>query len=113
MGLSGEARARYLGRGTPPGVHGRPVGALCPESGWPSLTYHRYDCRVIFVNMTAMSYLEGMTPVEIRLKEVRKDRGLTQVQLAEKAAIDQATISRIEAGTSSINLHVLDRLCGP
>ncbi len=61
--------------------------------------------------MTAASYLEGMTPVEIRLEEVRKDRGLTQIQLAEKAAIDQATISRIEAGTSSINLDVLNRLC--
>lgn len=49
--------------------------------------------------------------MEIRLKEVRKGRGLTQVQLAEKSTIDQATISRIEAGTSSINLDVLTRLC--
>ena len=61
--------------------------------------------------MISTSYVGTMTPVEIRLREIRKDRGLTQVQLAKKTGIDQATLSRIEKGTASIGLDVLDRLC--
>ena len=57
------------------------------------------------------SYLYGMTPVEIRLRDVRRKQGLTQVQLAKRTRIDQATLSRIESGTSSISLDLLDRLC--
>ncbi|MHC4091580.1 MAG: helix-turn-helix domain-containing protein [Planctomycetota bacterium] len=52
-----------------------------------------------------------MTPVEIQLREMRKRRNLTQVQLAVRTGIDQATISRIESGTSAIALDVLERLC--
>ncbi len=52
-----------------------------------------------------------MTPVEIRLREMRKALGLTQVQLAKKAHMDQGDISRIEKGTKQITLDVLDRLC--
>ena len=52
-----------------------------------------------------------MTPVEIRLREVRTAAGFTQAQLAEKANLDQGQISRIEAGTTLIHIDVLDRLC--
>lgn len=52
-----------------------------------------------------------MTPVEIRLREKREAAGLTQLQLAEKAGLDQGHVSRIEAGRASIGLDVLDRLC--
>ena len=55
--------------------------------------------------------LGTMTPVEIRLREMRKALGLTQVQLAKKAHMDQGDISRIEKGTKQITLDVLDRLC--
>ena len=52
-----------------------------------------------------------MTPIEIRLREIRRDRGFTQVQLAEKTGIDQGTISRIESGTDMIRMDSLERLC--
>ena len=61
--------------------------------------------------MIIKSYYWGMTPIEIRLQQLRKDCGLTQVQLASKTGIDQATISRIEAGRSLVSLDVLERLC--
>lgn len=48
----------------------------------------------------------------MRLREVRKARGLTQVQLAQRTGLDQATISRIERGRGGIDYDVLDRLCG-
>ncbi len=52
-----------------------------------------------------------MTPVKIRLREIRIGAGLTQVELAKRARMDQADISRIEKGAKAISLDVLDRLC--
>ena len=52
-----------------------------------------------------------MTPVEIKLREVRKSAGLTQAQVAKKAGMAQGEISRIESSATMISLDVLDRLC--
>ena len=52
-----------------------------------------------------------MTPVQIRLREVRKSVGLTQAELAKKAGMAQGEISRIESNATMISLDVLDRLC--
>lgn len=60
---------------------------------------------------TDVHILCGMTPVEIRLRELREAAGLTQSRLAEKAGLDQGHVSRIESGRASIGLDVLDRLC--
>ena len=52
-----------------------------------------------------------MSPIQVRLRDIREKRGLTQVQLAERTGLDQATISRIERGRGGIDYDVLDRLC--
>jgi transcriptional regulator with XRE-family HTH domain len=45
------------------------------------------------------------------IRRVREHRGLTQVELAERAAVRQATISAIEnAQTSGVEFDVLARL---
>jgi transcriptional regulator with XRE-family HTH domain len=49
-------------------------------------------------------------PVTIRLREVREAKGLTQAGLARASGVPQPTISRIERGTSAIDLGVLERL---
>jgi transcriptional regulator with XRE-family HTH domain len=36
----------------------------------------------------------------MRLRETRKQRGLTQIQLSELAGVEQGTISRLENGES-------------
>jgi len=52
-----------------------------------------------------------LSPISLRLREVRKDRKLTQAELAERSGVPQSTISRIEAGgTGSITLANLERL---
>lgn len=52
-----------------------------------------------------------LSPISVRLREVRKDRKLTQAELAEKSGVPQSTISRIEAGgTGSITLAHLESL---
>jgi len=52
-----------------------------------------------------------MSPVQMRLRELRKARGLTQVQLAERCGMPQSTISRIESGsTTGVDFDTLDRV---
>ena len=52
-----------------------------------------------------------MTPIEIRLREMRKSKGWTQAQLAKKVGMAQGEISRIESSATMMSLNVLDRLC--
>ena len=42
-----------------------------------------------------------------RIAELRKERGLTQTQLAERCGLQQAHIARIEAGRYSVGLDTL------
>ena len=52
-----------------------------------------------------------MSPIQIRLRELRTGKGLTQVQLAELCGMPQSTISRIESGsTTGVDFETLDRL---
>lgn len=46
-----------------------------------------------------------------RLKRARKDKHLTQEQLAEKIDVSIAFLSRIERGSSQINLKRLSQIC--
>jgi transcriptional regulator with XRE-family HTH domain len=42
-----------------------------------------------------------MTPVRLRVREWRDLREMSQIELAEKAGIRQATLSAIESGTTT------------
>ena len=46
-----------------------------------------------------------------RLKKARKNKNLTQEQLAEKIDVSIAFLSRIERGSSQINLKRLSQIC--
>ena len=53
-----------------------------------------------------------MTPIRVRLKELRKRRGLSQQALGELAGVKQATISEFERGLKKqLDFRILDRLC--
>jgi transcriptional regulator with XRE-family HTH domain len=53
-----------------------------------------------------------VTPIRVTLREAREAAGLTQVELAERAGIRQATVSDIETGKSGrLDLDVFDRIC--
>lgn len=52
-----------------------------------------------------------MTPISLRLAALRKAKGLTQAQLAEKSGVPQGTISRMETGqTGGVDLANLEKL---
>lgn len=46
----------------------------------------------------------------MRLAEIRKKRGLTQVELADMAGCEQATVSRVENGSEAVTLRQLRQL---
>lgn len=46
----------------------------------------------------------------MRLAQIRKRRGLTQVELAEMSGVEQATISRVERGSDAVTLRTLRQI---
>jgi putative transcriptional regulator len=51
-------------------------------------------------------------PVEIRLKQVREQKGLSQYELAQKAAMSPQNIQKLEQGRAKgVQLDTLDKLC--
>ena len=46
----------------------------------------------------------------LRIKEVRKNKKLTQTQLAEKIGIDYKHLSRIEVGSSYPSINTLEKI---
>ncbi|MDJ0798363.1 MAG: helix-turn-helix transcriptional regulator [Calothrix sp. MO_167.B12] len=51
-------------------------------------------------------------PVEVRLKEIRTDRGISQNELARRLEMSLANVQKIEYGKAkSIPLETLDKLC--
>ena len=46
-----------------------------------------------------------------RLAELRRARGLTQVQLAQRAGVHESQLARYEAGRAQPTLDVVRRLC--
>jgi transcriptional regulator with XRE-family HTH domain len=52
-----------------------------------------------------------MTPISIRLEQLRTAHGWSQAELARRSGVPQPTISRLEAGkTRTIDLDNLERL---
>jgi putative transcriptional regulator len=53
-----------------------------------------------------------LTVIRFRLKEVREARELTQLELAQRVGVRQATISDLETGRAkTLRLTLLDALC--
>ncbi|MFD4660851.1 helix-turn-helix domain-containing protein [Kitasatospora sp. NPDC058444] len=48
--------------------------------------------------------------VGARLRSMRRERGLSQVQLQERSGVDNKTISRVENGHRNVGLDELVRL---
>ncbi|MCH7892389.1 MAG: helix-turn-helix transcriptional regulator [Gemmatimonadetes bacterium] len=52
-----------------------------------------------------------MTPLTLRIRELREVKDWSQAELARRSGVDQAIISRLESGeTQSINLPNLEKL---
>ena len=45
-----------------------------------------------------------------RIKEIRKEKGLTQAQLAEKLGVFQSVIQKVESGTVDLDLTWMKKL---
>ncbi len=52
-------------------------------------------------------YKKHLKSIGVRLKRLRKERGITQQELAYDCEVNLSTIQRIEAGTQNITLNIL------
>lgn len=85
-----------------------------------SRVFVRY--RVLFVliphgmrvdTVSASAYAHRMSPLVLRVRELREALGLTQAELADRAGVRRATVNRIEnARVTAIDLEVLEKLAG-
>jgi transcriptional regulator with XRE-family HTH domain len=50
------------------------------------------------------------TEIGANIQRIRKQKGLTQRELAEKCCVATGTIQRYELGTRNANLHVLKKI---
>lgn len=57
------------------------------------------------------SYRESYRKLGLNIAYYRKDRGYTQMQLAELLDIDRSHMSAIELATVGVSLDVIFRLC--
>lgn len=48
---------------------------------------------------------------KIRLKELREEKGLSQMQLAKEIGVKQQTISNYEAGEREPDIRTIKKLC--
>ena len=61
--------------------------------------------------LCAYAHIPSVTPILLRIRELRRARGWTQTELARRAGIRQATVSRLEGNAvSSVNLRVIEKL---
>ena len=52
-----------------------------------------------------------MNPIHVKLSQLREARGWTQAELAERAGVTRATVSRIEGRkVASLNIKVFEKL---
>ena len=96
------------------------VGDLWRKTGWPFLFYCMILLGVSLVKehgptnvLTAiLAYVSyGMSPLGLRIKELRTAKGWSQRQLAQIAEVRQATVSHLESGNvQTVDLSVLERL---
>lgn len=70
--------------------------------------------RDTFLQLERLAYKLAGMELKDRLKQARKNAGLTQVELAERAGIKQASVSEIERGLTRTSGHVikLAQVCG-
>lgn len=69
------------------------------------------------INEQDMWSLKGAYKMEgnkrsIRLKGLRKESKITQEQLAKYLGVDQSMITKLENGTRSLNVTLIEKICG-
>lgn len=63
-----------------------------------------------FILMTQQQLQDNRLRIGRRIVQLREEKDWTQLQLAEAADVQQATLSRIEKGTFSVGIDVLSRV---
>ena len=80
----------------------------------PSSPVAPVDEAKMWVGFLAQKYeygnIETRTRIGKRIADIRKERGMTQEELAEKSGIQRTHITRIEQGKYSVGIDLLQRI---
>lgn len=72
------------------------------------LTYNISGSKVCFVKG---EYKMEAGTKSIRLKQLRKESKITQEQMAKYLNVDQTMITKLENGTRSLNVSLIEKIC--
>lgn len=67
--------------------------------------------RLFFQFIYKMSFEEEIAHISARIRELRKERGLTVQELAYRCDIERSNLSRIESGRANMTLKTLCAIC--
>lgn len=67
--------------------------------------------RLFFQFVHKMSFEEEIAHISARIRELRKERGLTVQELAYRCDIERSNLSRIESGRANMTLKTLYTIC--
>lgn len=59
----------------------------------------------------AIDYLQEMMYIARRIRELRRERGLTAQELAYRCDMERSNLSRIESGRTNITLRTVCTIC--
>src|SRR5262249_28155277 len=82
------------------------------SSPLPRHWYRLPSARRYLESLPGLTYLRAMmSPLGLRIREARRAKGLTQLQLAERSGVQRTTITRLETRRIyTIDLGVLEKL---
>lgn len=49
--------------------------------------------------------------IAVLIKQIRKEKNITQLQLSKKIKVTQQSVQAIESGNININLNTLQKIC--
>ena len=62
------------------------------------------------IRLTVKASVNDRKRIGLRIKNLRKEQGLTQFQLAEKAGLEQQNLCRVESGKHSTGQDILSTI---
>ena len=54
---------------------------------------------------------KGRYEIGVRIQRIRRGKGISQMRFAEELGISERTLSRIENGTTPIDIQLLLKMC--
>lgn len=86
----------------------RPSASIPGDCSMSTIIYRNSDNTAIGKTIGNVIRLVDMSALGDRVRQIRKERGWTQMQLAKKAKIPQSSVSTLESGSQKGSPHIVE-----